>query len=72
MWTYLGISQRNTLKIIQMEEYTSKRLMEEGTRDRYQEYFRLTGNETMIKAAVGGQNAISEDTEKNHFEKFNI
>lgn len=55
-----------------MEEYTSKRLMEEGTRDRYQEYFRLTGNETMIKAAVGGQNAISEDTEKNHFEKFNI
>lgn len=38
-----------------MEEYTSKQLMEEGTRDRYQEYFRLTGNETMIKAAVGGK-----------------
>lgn len=53
-----------------MEEYTSKRLMEEGTRDRYQEYFRLTGNETMIKAAVGGQYAISENTEKNHFEKI--
>lgn len=53
-----------------MEEYTSKRLMEEVTRDRYQEYFRLTGNEAMIKAAVGRQYAISEDTEKKSLRKI--
>lgn len=46
-----------------MEEYMSKRLMEEVTRGRYQEYFRLNGNETMIKAAIGG-NMLFQKTQK--------
>ena len=37
--------------------------MEEITRGRYQEYFRLNGNETMIKATVGG-NMLFQKTQK--------